>query len=444
MVKNKKIFIFYILISFLCKIFFGFFLYLYFKDSFFSIDSSAYLDSSKSLIQTGKFAINNVYEFSRTPGYPLLLTPIYYFNINSYLYLIVFNQLQIAIILYFTIQISYKYLNLPSNYIYLLSLLLLFDPLLTLYQFKFLSEISFSVFFLGSLYFFISWNIKKENYILIIAFIFLSISTYIRPGTIYLILILYVYLLLYIFKTYKDYKINSIIYLSTGLIFAVLIVCAWILRNYSLIGLSSFSTIQAINLYQVNTAGIISHANNIDYASLQKIMSERLNLIPINLRSHFANREFISAISLYPFSAIFVLLKGLVMVLIEPGVQEWLNFLHLRNGNSGILNSYYSMPILDFLIKTIPEDGLFIIISFIFSVISFLVLLISIFGLIKSIKENYFSFIFLIYITYLCVISSGPYSYSRFRVPIIPLLLIFFIYYFYARKKSNVENKELR
>ena len=434
-VRGFKISVF-IFLLFLCKLLLGFILFNNFEDSFFAIDSSAYLDASKSLFEYSTFAINGVPEFSRTPGFPLLLYPIYYLNIDKHFYLIIINQIQLIMLSFFIFEISKKYLQLPNNYNYFIVIILITDPLFTLYQFKFLSEISYTVFFIGSLYFFTIWMVNKNNILLVIGFIFLAAATYIRPGTIYLLFILYLFILIYILDSSENFKLITIGYLSLGFFISILIIFIWIYRNYSLAGLLHFSTIQAINLYQVNTAGIISHAQNIDYVLLQGIMSQELNSLPINARSQYANNEFLKAVISYPISTLVVFAKGFIMILIEPGVQEWLNFLNLRNSSSGILNSFYSMSMLDFLKITLPVEIPFYIVSFIFLISSLLFLICSIFGFIKAVQKNRFSFIFLIYIGYITFISSGPYSYSRFRIPVVPLLIVLTIYYFYAKSKK--------
>ena len=122
----------------------------------------------------------------------------------------------------------------------------------------------------------------------------------------------------------------------------------------------------------------------------------------------YSNAEIKKAILNYPLETILVGLEGAIMTLFTPGTGQYPRMLNIKKDNYDIYKN-------------------------IFNSLGFVWLLLlsffAIYGLIKMDKNIFYLFIVLI-IMYLIIASSGPGSYSRFRIPFMPLIIIFICFGF--------------
>ena len=257
-ITQKSILI--ILFLLIIKIFLGFYVDNINQSFFKSVDSESYIKAAKKLCETGNFLDeNNNAEVIRMPGMAIILMPAVCLDLNINHYVILFNSLMILLSAYFTFKIV-KMMRIEISYVFIFSIYFL-DPAITMYQFQILTEIPFLFLITMVLYTFILGFSKNRSYYLFLGFVLITITTFLRPLTLYLPYYLMIFFtLLFIFR--KFFQINFrhqfIIACLLGTLFHFSITQAWSYRNYLETDNKEFSFQKSINLYYYITAGIVA------------------------------------------------------------------------------------------------------------------------------------------------------------------------------------------
>ena len=129
----------------------------------------------------------------------------------------------------------------------------------------------------------------------------------------------------------------------------------------------------------------------------------KLDALSVNELNDKAKEEFKKALIQHPIETIQVGLEGALMTFLTPGTGQYPRMLNISEVN--YQKSYY----------------LFVIYGMIW-ILSLWIL--SVYGFVKIEKNILFIFILVIFV-YLTLVSSGPHSYSRYRIPFYPLIIIF-------------------
>ena len=412
----------YVLILILIKIFFGLYLENNNPNFFFTPDTSRYVDAAKEICETGQFNDSQkAPEIIRTPGTSLFLLPAVCFDISLKSYILFLNSLMLLLTAFFTFKII-KLVNINTSSLFVF-LIFLIDPTLSRYQYHILSEIIFLFWFTLAIYFLVN-GLKNINFFyFFFGFVILTFGTFIKPIILYLPYYLFIcFILLYFFNSSFKSKFNYLLFLASilGLIIHFSLTQLWTFRNYKVSGIKEFTYIKTINSYYYMTAGIIAKSQKKNFLEVQKQFLIKTENFSENELKNFSSNEFKKAILQYPLEAILVGLEGAFMTLFSPGTGQYPSMFKISKNNYEI-----SKFIFNFL-------GLFWI-----CVMSFL----AIFGAIKMNKNIFFIFLVLIFL-YLIIVSSGPMSYSRFRIPFIPIIVVFIICGFenLLKKIKNLNN----
>ena len=393
-----------VLILVIIKIFFGFYLENSNSDFFFTPDSVRYVDAAQEICETGKFNdFNKVPEIIRTPGTSIFLLPAVCSDINLRIYIIFLNSIMLLLAAFFTFKIV-KLINIKMSPLFVF-LIFLIDPTLSRYQYHVLSEIIFLFWFTLALYFFII-GLKNINfYYFFFGFVIITFSTFIKPIILYLPYYLFIcFILFYSLNSSFRSKFKYPLFIASilGLVIHFSLTQLWTYRNYNVSGIKKFTYIKTINSYYYMTAGIIAKSQKKDFLEVQKEFLIKTENFSENELVDYSNTEFRKAILEYPFESILVGLEGAMMTLFTPGTGQYAKMFNITNKN------YETSKVI------------FNSIGFIWLA---MMVFLATFGIIK-IKKNIFSILLALIFLYLLLVSSGPMSYSRFRIPFIPIIVV--------------------
>ncbi len=401
---NLKI-IFFILILLLMKIVLGFFLESSNPDFFFTPDSATYINSAKEICETGKFNdIDKLPEIKRTPGTSFFLLPAVCFDINLKIYIIFLNSLMLLLSAYYTFK-TVILMNIKVSPL-LIFFIFLIDPTLTRYQYTLLPEIIFLFWISLALYFFIH-GLKNYNFFyLFFGFLTLTLVTFVKPIILYLPYYLFIcFILFYSLNSLFRSKFKNCLLLASflGLIVHFSVTQLWTYRNYELTGVKEFTYIKAVNSYYYMTAGIVAKSKKTNFEEVQKEFFVKTENFSKNELVDYSKTEFKKTLIKYPLEAIIVGLEGSLMTFFTPGTGQYARMFNVNDKN------YHKIR------------NIFIFIGFLWI---FIMSFFAILGIIK-IRKNIFILLIILVFVYLLLLSSGPMSYSRFRVPFIPIIVIF-------------------
>ena len=148
-------------------------------------------------------------------------------------------------------------------------------------------------------------------------------------------------------------------------------------------------------------ASIIAKGEKKSWEEIKRTVEEKYNVLSPQQFSDYSKVEFINSIKKYPFDALFIGIKGAIMTFLSPGTGQYTK-LFMINTNQEIMYKIF---------LSLGFFWLFIMYTF------------ASYGLYKINKDVLLFFIAVIFI-YLILVSSGPMSYSRFRIPMTPIMLI--------------------
>lgn len=439
-------------------------------------DSASYLNTARALLETGRFAVHpdmpNTPQVIRTPGYPLFIAGIFSLWENSCWMLLV---LQIVISIA-TIGVTYcMAAALWNERIALLAALLvaLDLPSFLLSQ-TILTETLFT-FLLASALSAVIYGLRSPSHHRLWAFaagLLFSCATLTRPILYYAIwLIAPVFAILTkhdktVGVTDSRQPAGPVSQQAAGdptrtsgvrekhgrlsLLFAcilpwLVLVGGWQMRNYLSVGSSDFSQIQGINLLFYRGAAILAQQQDMSFAEARERLGyhqytelhpETATWTQAKLNAHWKQKG-LRLIVQHPFTFLTIQAKGAFKMLFGPGETSLLDYLGSTNIRIGPARALFTQP-LDHVIQTwfVDKPGL---LTVFFLVYLYLVLLyggvfLSVRSFLRSFKQaedrqkwktRGIHFILWGIILYLLFISAGPEAYSRFRVPLMPLLSLY-------------------
>lgn len=404
--KNKisKRSIYLILVIIITKILVGFYLENSNPKFFFSSDSYSYIEPAKEICESGKFNdINKNPEITRTPGVSIFLLPSVCYDLNIINYIFLLNLIMILLAAYFSYK-TIKLVNIKISPVFVF-LIFLIDPTLSKHQFNILSDIIFLFWFTLTLYL-LFYGLKNNNFLyFFFGFVLITLDTFIRPITLYLPY----YLLIFFMLSYSlnssfrvKFKYPLILATVLGLVFHLALTQLWTYRNYKATGIKEFTYIKALNNYLYKTAGIIAKNQKRDFLDVHIEFKNNVKNFSKDEFIIFSNNEIKKAIVNHPFETIMVGIEGAIMTLFTPGTGQYSRMFKISGKNYEISKN---------ILLGVGLIWVIIMASF------------ALYGIIKMDKNIFFLIGALIF-AYLLLASSGPMSYSRFRIPFMPLLII--------------------
>lgn len=405
-------------------------------------DSGSYLSTAQGLLHTGRFVLSperaDLPQLERTPGYPFFIAVIFFLFGQAYTPLILI-QILISLGTIFITYLIAQRLWQNTCIAVISSGLLAFDMLSFVYSQYILTETLFTCCLCAAI---LAWmhsiRTPRSSFIgVMISGILFSLTTLIRPMTYYAIILIMLFWG-FIWKTHQhlSWRKTSAMMMAF-LIPWVLLVGGWQMRNYVLTGCADISLIQGINLLFYRGAGIVAQQQGcsfedarqqLGYAQYRKLRSDPNTtgalLAQYNQRW---TREGIRLIRQHPILFFYDQARGAFRMLFETDWNSLPTYLlgdtqHTSGPAGDLLHLTFAHYIQRWLIEN-PQYFLLFMMSVSYLILVYSGVLISFFHFIQHRSPGwpFHSFLFMI-IGYVIVISAGPEAYSRFRLPLMPLL----------------------
>ena len=357
-------------------------------------DSVRYLRISEGFWSVFFHSNPNADSFYITPGYPLFLS---FFPSENIKLMIFFQLLLLGASQIILFKLIIRHTSTRVAYIGLT--LFILESSTGLESFNLLTETLFNFIFV--LFLFLFGDGKNKKHVLYTSGIVLGIALIVRPvGQILLIPLI----LMIAFRSWRRQVI-------TVLLIAVVVSSTWIIRNQVVFGVPQLSGIQSLNLLQYEGAGAFAKQNDV---TLKEAQAEESNL-EINLIGEGASIQTvveyrvdrgIKLIIENPVGFFKLHLEGAVKILLGPGSAN------IRKLTSHFLSSEVLTNLVQVLI---------VLMRLVISSLAFIFIFL-------AIKKRVFipiQFYSIVSWILILISSGGANAYSRFRVPLIPLEIIF-------------------
>ena len=357
-------------------------------------DSVRYLRISEGFWSVFFHSNPNADSFYITPGYPLFLS---FFPSENIKLMIFFQLLLLGASQIILFKLIIRHTSTRVAYIGLT--LFILESSTGLESFNLLTETLFNFIFV--LFLFLFGGGKNKKHVLYTSGIVLGIALIVRPvGQILLIPLI----LMIAFRSWRRQVI-------TVLLIAVVVSSTWIMRNQVVFGVPQLSGIQSLNLLQYEGAGAFAKQNDV---TLKEAQAEESNL-EINQIGEGASIQTvveyrvdrgIKLIIENPVGFFKLHLEGAVKILLGPGSAN------IRKLTSHFLSSEVLTNLVQVLI---------VLMRLVISSLAFIFIFL-------AIKKRVFipiQFYSIVSWILILISSGGANAYSRFRVPLIPLEIIF-------------------
>ena len=372
----------------------------------------------------------------RPPLYPVFILIIKTVHDSDIVVLLI--QCLLSIFNFYMLIKIFELLNINERYKYLLIPLLILYPAQFIYANLIMAEILFQTLILSAFYFFVKF-IKTKTINTLVIYNLLIVAAMLTKPVLYMFWLPNLLFLVYLGLKFKSLRIPF-----AGII-PLLFVILYCSMNYKRTGYFHYSSIQNINLLNYNTYYLLQKIKGENFAEekVGHITESANNISDYKQRQKFIKNASIEIILKHKWQYIVFHLKGVVNFFIDPGRFDIYNFLGMekrvskgflyhftKNGYEGISNYLFQQPIVIIIFL------LLIAVVNILKLISFFLF---------SINKNVMIEIRLILILFVLYIAfaTGPLGASRFSVPLFPLMIITFPYFFEKMLKKRIAKKGL-
>lgn len=378
-------------------------------------DTITYYDLACNLLKKGNFIVDKINNpgIFRTPGYPLFLASIYSsFGINNLpvvLFQVFLSSIACVLLYYILRRLFTRWVALAGIVLYAL------DTPSIYYSNKVLSETLFTcIFIVFMLTLTLFFEKKKAGYI-IVSGLLLGIITLIRPVTYYLAFFLIFLFIIYFPKQIK----RGISYFIVFTLIYSSVVAPWVIRNYAVAGYLGISAVKELNLCNFKGAWVeMTRRNEHDIYKIQNELAIKMEkeLRARNMEDNALNRALVRGdigkeilMSNIPL-LINYQIRFTLDVLFSTGA-DLVGEVFLNTSSQNFKDqSWFASANLNYLI---------------YLVMLYTVTLIGFFVSMK--KERIYIFLpWLITFLYMLAIHGEFDGRARFRVPLMPLIIVFF------------------
>lgn len=383
---------------------------------FFGGDSKNYCELANNLLTRGTFIIDEINDpgIFRTPGYPALVAFFYSMfgmanNISVVVFQVVLSSVSCVVLYTVLGKLFPRWIALTGAFLYVCDVPSIY------YANKILTETLFTLIFICFTLMFSLFFEKKRIIYLILSAVLLGITVLVRPVTYYLIFLL-IFLFVYYFRTnlkkgIRQFAVFALIYLC--------VVMPWVLRNYIVSGYYGISAVKELNLCNFKGAWIEMRLNkDNDIYKFQELLARK------------TDRELRK--------------RGMQDTAVNRARMRGLIGKEILTSSPGLLMSYQIIHTLDVLFSTgmdlvgevltgmnteqLKEKGWFMFADSQYSAylgVFYLFVTVGLFASLK--KDRIYKFLpWLVIIVYMLAIHGEFDGRSRFRVPLMPLLILFF------------------
>ncbi len=383
-------------------------------------DSPSYINPAENLLEHGLFARGKFPDLKpetvRTPGYPIFIALSYVILGKRVSSVIIF---QIVLGAFFPLLVwkICEELELKERSKKIAVWLSALDPLLLIYTVNVLTEELYA-FLIALLVLFLLKLLKRRNFpLLILGSLVLGIQAYVRPIGVFLPFVVFI-----CFGFMRRFKEGVILFLI-----AMLFIGGWVYRNYTETGALDFSSIAGANMLFYRAAYVLQFETGRSWLEIRRELEKELSSKTEGMvdaqRLVVARKMGLKIILSHPLSAIRAGFSGMIGTLAGPGGAYYLKAFGLAKRGSGLLNKLHELGLMDFIKLLFKRRRVVFLINLAFGFYFLFVYIFSFLGFWKR-KRDPRTWLLAIFILYFLIMSAGPESYSRFRVPFEIILLV--------------------
>jgi hypothetical protein len=299
-------------------------------------NTDTYLQPAKSLLATGSFAIDGTPELFRTPGYPLLLA-VGLSTGHAELFIFAVQLLMSLATVWLIYDITLSVTNRQAAALGA-ALLASLEPLSIIFSTLMMSEALFTFLFMLSLQRLLRYLASESAVPLLQTALLLAIATFVRPVAYYLPTILAGLLLAHALWR-STARRRAACYAATFWLVSMTPLVAWQVRNYVETGYTAFSSVPDYNLWYYHGASIIAYQRGEPIETIQDEMGfnspalfaqnhPQLDPADQSAKFHYMHDEGKRVMRENPLTFLRTYLRGLAILLVNPGACEVLTPLH--------------------------------------------------------------------------------------------------------------------
>jgi len=372
-------------------------------------DSNDYLFNAEALLDDGRFLTaqgSGEPEFERTPGYPLFIAVILVVTGRSILAVALVQAALSALVALPMFLIARRLFGERAGLVAVV--LLIVDPLSLYFGALLLTE-TLTAFLLGITVALLGLLLDRRSsspWLWFLVGVLLATTTFVRPGQYYLPVVI-LGLLIWTARSGGWSLASATRAIAAMLVPLVVLVGGWQIRNAVEVGSSRFSGIEAINMMKYRAAGVVAEREGGDWREVRRELMDVYGpeFEGTSIGEYYDN--------MYD--------KGLELVLDDPVSL-------IKVTLAGVWRGAVSFPAnIDGLIArwNLPD---LVVVRLVVDYAMVPVWLFAFWGLAVAWRRSRARPVVLaavVPVVYLFALSSGPESYARFRVPIMPILWLF-------------------
>jgi 4-amino-4-deoxy-L-arabinose transferase-like glycosyltransferase len=397
-------------------------------------DSQGYIEPALTILGHGSFGPPRDPNIVRTPGYPLFIAGVFRLSGENILHIIIGQVILTILIAYLIYRLSLFFFDekmaILGSILYLLDMNSFFMSMLVY------TETLFVVLSIAAFYYFARWYDKQNVTNALLVGLLISMATIVRPILYYFFFIVLVFIVVRVWDR-RSSVAHSAFQLTAYIIPFLIIVGGWQYRNHTVAGTWEITSLTGQNMLYYHGASIYGKVKGIPFERAQKEVAELLpkqNYTP-DQWIQACKRKGFELIVNHPVQFLQGQLTGIVKTFVAPGVDGLKHQLILDKPVSigpdefllalmqkGLSTDFFRWLRLNYrraLLTIYQLVYLFIIYVGVMCAVMLRKITIR-----KGIPAASFR-MHLIYILYMIALVPGIGSESRFRVPIMPLLIMF-------------------
>ena len=394
---------------------------------FYSPDSASYISAAHELLVHHRFSSpSGSPELLRTPGYPLLLT----IGLSLGRLEVITIALQVllsCLTVYLVYCIAWILFDREQSAL-IAATLYAVEPLSILYSSVLLTETLFTTLIVAWVYFLLRYLRGQNIWDLLVSGVVISASAYVRPISYFVPLVVAACLLVWALDRGEEKDMRALTHISAFLAISMGLLVVWQIRNWSQTGYRGFSGMSSVNLYFYRAAGVLALKHNVSVATMAESLGYDDDRIYFALhpeqrtwsmaqRLNYIHREAVNILLQNPIIYGRLCLNGLCRTIFGPGTIEVLDFFGIKRAAwffwiwAGLL-----------LVWQLPY------------------LLLGVMGLCSTHYKRWPVLFLVLSILYYVSVAAGPEGYSRFRIPVMPLISVLAGYGMYLVVEARSRN----
>ena len=389
---------------------------------FVQADTGSYVQAAEALVGTGSFTDTpgGEPEIRRTPGYPLLLTlgvlagQIILVTIAAQILIAVGTVLGVAFLARHVMPGSPQIARWAALFIAL-------DPLSVLYCSLLMTETLFTAIFVLHLLAVMRFLKTQSTGMGALAGGLAAAGTFVRPIAYFWPFVAAAVMLCVVRR-------GGIRGCAVFLVAAMLPCMLWAVRNDVQADYPGFSAISDRNLYAWNAAGVLARIDGIPFEAVRTQLDARLEELEeagrINTqaeRAEYMRQEGLRVIVEHPMTYLGVHMRGIVRIITFPGFSE---YVAIVGGQPAGMEVAIDRGLGYGIMHVIPTRPDLLPGYLVFGGILITQLVLGTIGAWRTTKSHRTAWIVVAAAAYFLLIAGGPTGYSRFRVPIMPVVCV--------------------